>query len=75
MPRPPHSSRGCTCTTTSSWPPCATWAGPLSEFLMLGNVATRFEGELEYDPAAGSIVNHPAADRVLEYEYRNGWAL
>jgi hypothetical protein len=42
---------------------------------MLGNVATRFEGELEYDPAAGSIVNHPAADRVLGYEYRDGWAL
>jgi hypothetical protein len=51
------------------------YSGPLSEFLMLGNVATRFEGELEYDPAAGSIVNHPAADRLLGYEYRQGWAL
>jgi hypothetical protein len=49
------------------------YAGPLSEFLMLGNLATRFEGELEYDPAAGKIVNHAEADRALGYEYREGW--
>jgi predicted dehydrogenase len=51
------------------------YAGPLSEFLMLGNVATRFGAELEYDPAAGTIVNNPAADQLLGYEYRKGWTL
>ncbi len=51
------------------------YAGPFSEFLMLGNVATQFDAELEYDPVAGKIVNHPEADRTLGYEYREGWTL
>jgi hypothetical protein len=51
------------------------YANPLSEFLMLGNVATQFEGELEYDPAASKFVNHPQADQALAYDYRQGWTL
>jgi predicted dehydrogenase len=49
------------------------YAAPLSEFLMLGNLATQFEGPLEYDPLGGRILNHPEADRALGYEYRDGW--
>ena len=52
-----------------------SYAGPLTEFNMLGNVATQFEGPLEYDPVAGKIVNHAEADKALEFEYRRGWAL
>ena len=51
------------------------YAGPFSEFLMLGNIATQFDTELEYDPVAGKIVNSPEADRLLDYEYRKGWTL
>jgi predicted dehydrogenase len=51
------------------------YAATLNEFLMLGAVATQFEAELEYDPAAGRIVNHPEADEALGYEYRQGWSL
>jgi hypothetical protein len=52
------------------------YANPLSEFLMLGNVATQFEGELEYDPVACRIVNRREADQALSsYQYRQGWAL
>ncbi len=51
------------------------YAGPFSEFLMLGNAATQVEGELEYDPVAGRIVNSPAADKLLGTEYREGWTL
>ena len=51
------------------------YANPLSEFLMLGNVATQFEGELEYDPAACQIVNHAEGNEALGYEYRPGWTL
>lgn len=51
------------------------YAGPLSEFLMLGNIATQFDTELEYDPVAGRIVNSPEADKLLGYEYRKGWTL
>jgi hypothetical protein len=51
------------------------YSGPLTEFLLLGNVATLVEGPLEYDPAAGRILNSAEADRLLRREYRPGWAL
>jgi len=51
------------------------YAGPLNEFLQLGNVATQVEGRLEYDPVAGKIVNNEGADKLLDYEYRAGWSL
>jgi len=49
--------------------------GPFVELLMLGNVATQFPDELEYDPLAGTIVNHAEADAVAHPEYRQGWSL
>ena len=42
---------------------------------MLGNVATQFEGPLEYDPAAMKITNNSEADAELRCEYRKGWSL
>ena len=42
---------------------------------MLGNVATKFEGELVYDPVAARVVNNADADRALGYPYREGWVL
>lgn len=51
------------------------YAGPLTEFNMLGNVATQFQGILEYDPLAGKIVNNPEADEALGSNYREGWTL
>jgi len=51
------------------------YSGPLTEFNMLGNVATQFEGVLEYDPVAGKILNNPEADKALGSEYREGWTL
>lgn len=52
------------------------YSGPLTEFLMLGNVATLFpQTELEYDPIAGEIVNHAQANAALRREYRKGWAI
>ncbi len=51
------------------------YAAPLNEFLMLGNVATQFEGKLEFDPIECKVVNHPEADRMLHHEYRPGWSL
>lgn len=59
-------------------PPLARfeYAATFNEFLMLGPVATLFEGtELEYDPVAGRIVNSPEADSALGYAYREGWRL
>ena len=51
------------------------YAGPLTEFNMLGNVATRYAGELEFDPVECKIVNHPEADKALRPVYRKGWSL
>ncbi len=51
------------------------YAGPLIEFLMLGNVATQVEGPIEYDPPAMKIAGNAEADALLTPEYREGWAL
>jgi hypothetical protein len=51
------------------------YASALNEFLMLGNVATQFEGPLQFEPIAMKIVNNPAADALLRCEYRQGWSL
>ncbi|MGQ9914170.1 MAG: Gfo/Idh/MocA family protein [Thermogutta sp.] len=52
------------------------YSGPLTEFLMLGNVATLFpERDLEYDAVSGRIRNDAEADAALFREYRKGWRL
>ena len=51
------------------------YASALNEFLMLGNVATQFEGPLEFDVAAMKIANDAEADALLRCEYRQGWSL
>jgi len=51
------------------------YSGPQVEFLMLGHVATQFEGPLEFDPTAMKITNHAEADAVLRCQYREGWSL
>jgi hypothetical protein len=50
-------------------------AGPYTEFMLLGNVATQFAEELEYDPLEGKIVNNAEADALLRRPYREGWSL
>ncbi|MCY3019330.1 MAG: Gfo/Idh/MocA family oxidoreductase [Planctomycetota bacterium] len=57
-----------------------TWSsfsstGPYMEMLLLGNVATQFDQELEYDPLEGKVVNNPEADALLRRPYRDGWSL
>ena len=51
------------------------YAGPLAEFVLAANVATQFEGPIEYDPPAMKIVNNPEADKLLRRDYRKGWEL
>ena len=50
-------------------------AGPYTEFMLLGNVATQFAEELEYDPLEGKVVNNAQADALLHRSYREGWSL
>jgi predicted dehydrogenase len=58
------------------------WAGPLTETVLLGNVALRPElreklsyTTLAFDPVKMSFPGMPEADRFLHYEYRDGWSL
>ena len=52
------------------------YAGPLTEAVQLGNVATRYPGvKLEWDAAALRIPNYPAADKLLTKPYRDGWKI
>jgi hypothetical protein len=50
--------------------------GPLSELLMLGNIATLFPEEtLSYDPVEGRITNKAEANEHLTMNYRQGWTI
>ena len=51
------------------------YAGRLTEFVLLGNVATLYPQKLTYDPIAMKIVNHQPAHQTLHREYRKGWSL
>jgi hypothetical protein len=58
------------------------WAGPLTETVLLGNIAIRKELRekmgsqvLKFDPDKLSFPNLPEADRFIHYEYRKGWSL
>ncbi len=57
-------------------------AGPLTEVVLLGNVALRMElrkqmarHKLQWDPEAFKITNLPEANQFLHTEYRQGWSL
>jgi hypothetical protein len=57
-------------TTTSNF----TYAGPLTEAVLLGVVAVRFPGQrLQWDARTGRFTNHAAANERLTKTYRTGW--
>jgi predicted dehydrogenase len=51
------------------------YSGPLTEAVLLGNVAYRSGKTLEWDAANMKITNAPGAEQFLHYEYRKGWEL
>ena len=51
------------------------WAGPLTEFVLLGNIALRTGKSLEWDTAATRFTNVEEANRLVREEYREGWTL
>jgi len=52
-----------------------SYAGPLTEAYLLGNIALKIGGRIEWDPAARRITNCEEANRYLRREYRDGWGL
>ena len=58
------------------------WAGPLTEAVLLGNVALRLglreeltNKKLLWDPAGLKFTNSGKANQFLRREYRQGWTL
>jgi predicted dehydrogenase len=57
--------------------PCASfaYAGPLTETCLLGNVAKRIDGWIEWDAVNLKVTNSEKANRLIRTEYRTGWSL
>lgn len=51
------------------------YADPLTEFVLLGNIATLVGKTIEFDPLVMKVINNPQANAALEREYRYGWSL
>lgn len=58
------------------------WAGPLTEVVLLGNVALRLQmreemsrKKLLWDPTSLRFTNSDTANQFLRREYRDGWSL
>ena len=51
------------------------YSGPLSETILLGNVAARAGKKLFWDGPNFKVTNMPEAEKYLEREYREGWRL
>ena len=47
------------------------YSGPLTEFVLLGNLAKRTRSKLYYDAAKGKITNNEQANALLRKDYRN----
>ena len=51
------------------------YSGPLTETVLLGNVAYRAGEKLRWDPESLKATNCPDADEFISREYREGWTL
>ncbi len=51
------------------------YSGALAETVLLGNVAYRAGGKLQYDGRTGRVTGNANAERYLRREYRKGWTL
>lgn len=58
------------------------WAGPLTETVLLGNIALRKDLReklsglvMKFDPEKFNFPEMPEADKYLHYQYRDGWSL
>jgi predicted dehydrogenase len=60
-------------TTRSNFP---DFAGPLTEAVLLGTISVRLGGKkLLWDSPNLRVTNSEEANKLLHYQYRNGWSL
>jgi hypothetical protein len=50
-------------------------SGPLTEMVLLGNLAVRTGRRIEWDVANMRVTNDREAQKYVRREYRKGWAL
>jgi predicted dehydrogenase len=51
------------------------YSGPLTEFVLLGNVALRAGKKIEWDGEKLRVTNCPEAEQYVQRSYRSGWTL
>lgn len=51
------------------------YAGPLTETILLGNIAAKADGRLQWDGPQMKMTNNDRANEFLRREYRSGWTL
>lgn len=51
------------------------YSGPLTEAVLLGNLAIRTGKKLDWDSAEMKVTNVPEANQYIRREYRQGWSL
>jgi hypothetical protein len=58
-------------------PACSNFnvAAPFVEWMLLGVIALRVEGKLEWDAAKMRFTNNPEANKYLKPTFRKGWTL
>jgi hypothetical protein len=57
-------------------PACSNFeaAAPFTEWMLLGVIALRVEGKLEYDPVKMRFTNNNEANKYLKPTFRKGWS-
>ncbi len=57
-------------------PACSNFSisGPFTQWMLLGVIAMRFEGKLEWDAQKMRFTNNPEANRYLKPKFRKGWS-
>jgi len=64
------------CVKSRNDPNCTIEEGHKSTTLaLLGNISLEVGTRLEWDPAVERVTNHPQANDLLHYEYREPWKL
>jgi hypothetical protein len=58
-------------------PSCSNFAvaGPFTEWIVLGSIALRFEGKLEWDAAKLRFTNNNEANELVRPKFRKGWTI
>jgi predicted dehydrogenase len=52
-----------------------SYAAPLTEICLLGNIAKRVDARIEWDAEALKVTNLAEANQYVRSDYRNGWTL